>query len=84
MFTLTSKVTDAFDFKVYVHVSHEAQKERFYRRAEERNLGSSVDEVYENALAKAKIHIRIFASLPKQLLCIKMYKKNRQKRWNDW
>jgi len=57
LFTLTPKVVDAFDFKVYVHVSHEAQKERFYRRAAERGLGSSMDEVYNNAASKAKIHI---------------------------
>lgn len=58
LFTLTPKVVDAFDFKIYVHVSHEIQKERFYRRAEERGLGSSMDEVYENALSRAKVHIR--------------------------
>ena len=57
LFTLTPKVVDAFDFKIYVHVSHEAQKERFYRRAVERGLGSSMDEVYNNAASKAKIHI---------------------------
>lgn len=58
LFTLTPKIADAFDFKIYVHVSHEAQKERFYKRAAERGLGSSMDEVYENASNKAKIHIR--------------------------
>ena len=58
LFTLTPKVIEAFDFKIYVHVSHDVQKERFYRRAEERGLGSSSDEVYENALSKAKVHIR--------------------------
>ncbi len=58
LFTLTPKIIDAFDFKIYVHVSHEVQKERFYIRAEERGLGASSDEVYENALSKAKVHIR--------------------------
>ena len=57
LFTLTEKVADAFDFKIYVDVSREAQKERFYRRAAERSLGSSVDEVYTNASNKAKTHI---------------------------
>lgn len=57
LFTLTSKVVDAFDFKVYVDVSHEVQKERFYKRAEERGLGDSAHEVYENASSKAKTHI---------------------------
>lgn len=57
LFTLTDEVVDAFDFKIYVDVSTDVQKERFYRRAAERSLGSSVDEVYENASSKAKIHI---------------------------
>lgn len=57
LFTLTEKVVDAFDFKIYVDVSTEIQKERFYKRAAERNLGSSSDEVYNNAASKAKTHI---------------------------
>lgn len=58
LFTLTPKIVDAFDFKIYVDVSHEVQKERFYRRAEERDLGDSADEVYKNASSKAITHIR--------------------------
>ena len=54
---MTPKVVDAFDFKIYVDVSHSVQKERFYRRAAERNLGDSADEVYENASSKAKTYI---------------------------
>lgn len=57
LFTLTDKVIDAFDFKIYVDVSCNVQKERFYRRAVERGLGSSADDVYLNAASKAKIHI---------------------------
>ena len=57
LFTLTDKVIDAFDFKIYVDVSCAVQKERFYRRAAERDLGSSADDVYMNAASKAKIHI---------------------------
>lgn len=57
LFTLTDKVIDAFDFKIYVDVSCNVQKERFYRRAAERDLGSSADDVYLNAASKAKIHI---------------------------
>lgn len=57
LFTLTDKVVDAFDFKIYVDVSQDIQKERFYQRAAERNLGDSADEVYENASSKAKTHI---------------------------
>lgn len=57
LFTLTEKVVDAFDFKIYVDVSTHAQKERFYKRAEERGLGDSADEVYMNASSKAVTHI---------------------------
>ena len=57
LFTLTEKVVDAFDFKIYVDVSHSVQKTRFYARAVERDLGDSADEVYQNASDKAKTHI---------------------------
>ena len=57
LFTLTQKVADAFDFKIYVDVSHSVQKERFYKRAEERGLGDSAHEVYENASSKAKTYM---------------------------
>lgn len=58
LFTLTEKIKDAFDFKVYVDVRHHIQKERFYIRAAERDLGSSADTIYENASQKAEIYIR--------------------------
>ncbi len=57
LFTLTEKVADAFDFKIFVDVSTQSQKERFYKRAVERGLGDSADEVYRNASDKAKTHI---------------------------
>lgn len=57
LFTLTEKVVDAFDFKIYVDVSADVQKDRFFERAQERDLGDSADEVYENASSKAKVHI---------------------------
>lgn len=58
LFTLTDQIKDAFDFCVYVHVSHKAQKERFFKRAEERNLGDAAIEVYNNAVSKAEIYIK--------------------------
>jgi len=58
LFTLTDKVKNAFDFKVYVDIREHIQKERFYIRAEERGLGSSADSIYNNANEKAKIYIR--------------------------
>lgn len=57
LFTLTEKIAPAFDIKIYVHVTEDVQKERFYKRAAERNLGDSADEVYKNAANKAQIHI---------------------------
>lgn len=57
LFALTDKIADAFDFKIYVDVSREVQKERFYIRAAERDLGDSSDEVYLNAYKKAQIYV---------------------------
>ena len=58
LFTLTDKVKNAFDFKIYVDIREHIQKERFYVRAEERGLGSSADTIYNNANEKAQIYIR--------------------------
>ena len=58
LFTLTEKIKDAFDFKIYVDIDSEIQKERFYVRAEERGLGESAHKIYENASEKAQIYIR--------------------------
>ena len=58
LFTLTPKIKDAFDFKIYVDVRHHVQKERFYIRAEERHLGDSAHSIYKNASQKAEIYIR--------------------------
>ena len=58
LFTLTEKIKDAFDFKIYVDVRHNVQKERFYIRANDRGLGDSADTIYKNASEKAEIYIR--------------------------
>ncbi len=58
LFTLTEKIKNAFDFKIYVDVRHHVQKERFYIRAKERDLGDGADSVYKNASEKAEIYIR--------------------------
>ncbi|MCD7879493.1 MAG: hypothetical protein LUG16_06130 [Candidatus Gastranaerophilales bacterium] len=58
LFTLTEKIRDAFDFKIYVDIDNNIQKERFFIRAQERGLGESANTIYENALDKAKIYIR--------------------------
>ena len=58
LFTLTEKIKGAFDFKVYVDIDNEIQKERFFVRAKERGLGSSAQSIYDNASNKAQIYIR--------------------------
>ena len=58
LFTLTEKVKDAFDFKIYVDIAENIKKERFYVRAKERDLGDSADFIYKNANEKAEVHIR--------------------------
>ncbi len=58
LFTLTEKVKDAFDFKIYVDIAEDIKKERFYVRAKERGLGDSADFIYKNANEKAEVHIR--------------------------
>ncbi len=58
LFTLTEKVKDAFDFKIYVDIAEDIKKERFYVRAKERDLGDSADFIYKNANEKAEVNIR--------------------------
>ena len=58
LFSLTEKIKDAFDFKIYVDVSKEVQSQRFFRRAAERGLGESANGIFENASNKAEVYIR--------------------------
>ena len=58
LFTLTEKVKDAFDFKIYVDIPEKIKRERFFVRAIERGLGDSAEHIYLNANAKAEVHIR--------------------------
>ena len=58
LFTLTDKVRDAFDFKIYVDIAEDIKKERFFVRAKERGLGDSAEHIYTNANEKAEVHIR--------------------------
>ena len=58
LFTLTEKIKDAFNFKIYVDIDEKIKKERFYIRAKERDLGDSADFIYKNANDKAEVHIR--------------------------
>lgn len=58
LFTLTEKIKDAFEFKIYVDVRANVQKDRFFVRATERGLGESANGIYQNASNKAEIYIR--------------------------
>ena len=58
LFTLTEKIKNAFDFKIYVDIDKKIQRERFFIRAKERGLGSAANIMYENASDKAEIYIR--------------------------
>ena len=58
LFTLTDKVKDAFNFKIYVDIPESLKKERFFVRATERGLGDSAEHIYENANSKAEVYIR--------------------------
>ena len=58
LFTLTEKVRDAFNFKIYVDIAEDIKRERFFVRAAERGLGDSAEHIYKNANEKAEVHIR--------------------------
>ncbi len=58
LFTLTEKVKDAFDFKIYVDIPENIKKDRFFIRASERGLGDSAEIIYANANKKAEFYIR--------------------------
>ena len=58
LFTLTDKIRDAFDFKIYVDIAENIKKDRFFIRANERGLGDSAEHIYANANEKAEIYIR--------------------------
>lgn len=58
LFTLTEKVKDAFNFKIYVDIPENIKRDRFFIRANERGLGDSAEHIYTNANSKAEVHIR--------------------------
>ena len=58
LFTLTEKIKDAFNFKIYVDIPENIKKERFFVRANERGLGDSAEHIYANANKKAEFYIR--------------------------
>lgn len=59
----TMCVKDAFDIKIYVDINKEIQKQRWYERAVERNLGSSMDIMYKRADERANTYIRPYKNI---------------------
>ena len=57
LYTLNEKIKDVFDFKIYIDVSYQTQKLRFFQRAKARGLEASAETVYKNAKSKAEIYI---------------------------
>lgn len=57
IYALNEEISDIFDFKIYVDVDKSVQKERFFERAKQRNLGDAAYEVFENAFQKARIYV---------------------------
>ena len=57
LFNLSNGINDVFDISIYVDVEREVQKERFYKRAAQRGLGDSAEQVYNNAVSKAEIYV---------------------------
>jgi len=59
IFNLNNKIKDVFDFCMYVNVSPEAQRERWFRRAAERDFeGELAEKAFEGIMEKTKIHIK--------------------------
>lgn len=56
----TMCVKDVFDLTIYIDIPKDVQKERWYARAKERNLGDSVDIMFANADKRANEYIRPF------------------------
>lgn len=58
LFTLSKKIESVFDFKIFVHVDEDIQKQRWYARAKERGITSSADTMYNKILEKSKQNVR--------------------------
>ena len=56
-------IKEAFDLTIYINIDKEVQKERWYKRAIERNLGDAMDIMYNRANEKADIYIRPYRDL---------------------
>lgn len=59
IFNLNEQVKDVFDICIYVHVSPEEQKERWFRRAAERDFkGKQAEKVFNSVMQKTAVNIK--------------------------
>jgi len=59
LYCLHDIINEVFDFCIYVHVSPDIQKNRWFERAEKRNItGDAAQKVFDNVISKAEIHIK--------------------------
>lgn len=58
LFTLTEDIKCAFDFKIFVHVDEDVQRQRWFARAKERGIGDSAEEMYNSIIEKSKKNVR--------------------------
>ena len=56
----TMCVKEVFDITIYIDIPKHIQKERWYARAVDRNLGDSMDVMFERANMRAEQYIRPF------------------------
>ena len=61
LFTMCLK--EAFDICIYVDINRDVQKERWYSRAVERNLGDAMDIMYKRANDRAEEYIRPYRNI---------------------
>jgi len=57
LYTLIDDISDIFDFKIYVDIDKNIQKQRFFKRAQQRGLGDSANTIFDNASKKAQIYV---------------------------
>jgi uridine kinase len=53
-------IKEVFDITIYIDIPKHIQKERWYARAVDRNLGDSMDVMFERANMRAEQYIRPF------------------------
>lgn len=59
IFNLNEKIKNIFDICLYVNVSPEAQRERWFKRAAERDFkGEQAEKAFASIMEKTKIHIK--------------------------